>query len=46
MNHPTAPVEDEIESIRAAGLDFIDLTLEPPAAASWRIDPQAIRHTL
>jgi len=27
-------------------LDFIDLTLEPPAAASWRVDPGAIRAAL
>ena len=46
MNHPAAPVLDEIESIVAAGMDFMDLTLEPPAAASWRIDPPAIRDAL
>ncbi len=46
MNHPAAPVVDEIEKIAAMGLDFIDLTLEPPAAASWRIDPRAIRAAL
>ena len=28
------------------GLDFVDLTLEPPAAASWRIKPAAIRAAL
>lgn len=27
-------------------LDFIDLTMEPPAAASWRINPEAIREEL
>ena len=46
MNHPASAVVDEIESIAAAGMDFVDLTLEPPAAASWRIDPQAIRDAL
>ena len=46
MNHPRARVADEIESIAALGLDFVDLTLEPPAAASWRVDPQAIRAAL
>jgi sugar phosphate isomerase/epimerase len=28
------------------GLDFIDLTLEPPLAASWKIDRPAIRQAL
>jgi hypothetical protein len=28
------------------GLDFIDLTLEPPAAAPWRIDPKTVRSAL
>jgi len=46
MNHPASPLIDEIESIAAAGMDFVDLTLEPPEAASWRIDPQAIRDAL
>lgn len=30
----------------AMGLDFIDLTLEPPKAASWRVDRNAIRSAL
>jgi len=46
MNHPAAPVLDEIESIAGLGLDFVDLTLEPPDAASWRVDPAAIRDAL
>lgn len=46
MNHPASPVIAEIESIAAAGLDFVDLTLEPPEAASWRVDPKAIRDAL
>lgn len=28
------------------GLDFIDLTLEPPAAATWRVDPRQVRREL
>lgn len=28
------------------GLDFVDLTLEPPCAAPWRVDPKAIRRAL
>jgi len=46
MNHPGASVLEEIEWMAALGLEFLDLTLEPPAAASWRIDPHAIRDSL
>ena len=46
MNHPAFPVVDQIEWIAELGLDFVDLTLEPPEAASWRIDPHAIRAAL
>ncbi len=46
MNHPRNDVLSEIEWMAALGMDFIDLTLEPPGAASWRIDPQAIRKSL
>src|SRR5581483_5437911 len=43
MNHPEHPVLEEIEWMAGFGLDFIDLTLEPPAAASWRVDTAAVR---
>jgi sugar phosphate isomerase/epimerase len=46
MNHPANDVLEEIEWMAALGLEFIDLTLEPPAAASWRVDPHAIRDAL
>ena len=46
MNHPAHEVLDEIEWMAALKLDFIDLTLEPPAAASWVVDPPAIREAL
>jgi sugar phosphate isomerase/epimerase len=46
MNHPGRDVLHEIEWIAGMGLGFIDLTLEPPAAASWRVDPAAIRRAL
>ena len=46
MNHPAHSVVEEIEWMAALGLDFIDLTLEPPAAASWLVDPTAIRNAL
>lgn len=46
MNHPQRPVEDEIRWIAEMGLDFIDLTLEPPAAAPERIDVPGVRALL
>ena len=46
MNHPRHDVIDEITEIAGLGLQFIDLTLEPPAAASWHADPGAIRNCL
>lgn len=46
MNHPARDVLEEIEWMAAMGLEFLDLTLEPPAAAAWRVDPRAIRGTL
>ena len=46
MNHPARDVLQEIEWMAAMGLGFIDLTLEPPMAASWKIDRVAVRRAL
>jgi sugar phosphate isomerase/epimerase len=46
MNHPAEDVVQEIKWMIDMGLDFVDLTLEPPAAASWRVDTKAIRRLL
>src|SRR5829696_3420623 len=46
MNHPAHDVLSEIRWMGDLGLEFIDLTIEPPAAASWRIDGGAIRREL
>jgi sugar phosphate isomerase/epimerase len=46
MNHPERDVMEEIEWMAELGLDFIDLTLEPPCAASWEIDPREIRSAI
>lgn len=46
MNHPAHDVLEEIEWIAGLGLGFVDLTLEPPGAASWRVNPAAIRGAL
>jgi hypothetical protein len=43
MNHPAEDVLSEIRWMAEMGLDFIDLTLEPPAAAAWRVNTSAIR---
>jgi sugar phosphate isomerase/epimerase len=46
MNNPARDVFSEMRWMGEAKLDFIDLTLEPPAAAPWKIDPEKIRDTL
>jgi sugar phosphate isomerase/epimerase len=46
MNHPERPVLEEIEWMAEMGMEFIDLTLEPPAAASWNFDARAVRAAL
>ena len=46
MNHPQQDPVAEIHLFKSLGLEFIDLTLEPPAGASWRVDPKAIRRAL
>lgn len=46
MNHPASVIIDEIEWMSELGLDFIDLTLEPPSASSWLIDSHEVRAAL
>ncbi|SRR5581483_4968872 len=46
MNHPAADVIEEIRWMAEMGLDFIDLTLEPPAARASMVDIAAVRRTL
>jgi sugar phosphate isomerase/epimerase len=46
MNHPEHDVLDDIARMADIGMEFIDLTLEPPGAASWNVDTRAIRATL
>jgi sugar phosphate isomerase/epimerase len=46
MNHPCKDLFAELDWMAAMGLDFIDLTLEPPQTASWTVDARAIRSAL
>jgi sugar phosphate isomerase/epimerase len=46
MNHPARNVIEEITWMVALELEFIDLTLEPPAASSARVDAREIRRAL
>jgi sugar phosphate isomerase/epimerase len=46
MNHPAAEIAQELEWMSAMGLDFIDLTLEPPAAATTKVDGKRIRELI
>lgn len=43
MNHPAQPIAKEMEWMAEAGLGFIDLTLEPPEAASWKVNGREVR---
>ena len=46
MNHPARDPVSEIDWIGQNGFDFVDLTLEPPAARPEEIDVGAIREAL
>jgi len=46
MNHPARDPLQQIEWIASLGLGFVDLTLEPPMAASWRVDPARLRRAV
>jgi sugar phosphate isomerase/epimerase len=46
MNHPACDPLAEIQWMADSGLDFVDLTIEPPAAAAWQISPKDIRDKL
>lgn len=42
MNHPGEPLTREVAWMSGMKLDFIDLTLEPPAAATWQLRPAEV----
>ena len=42
MNHPGTPLHREVAWMAELKLDFIDLTLEPPAAATWQLRPAEV----
>src|SRR3954464_2061924 len=46
MNHPARNPLEEIDWFGRQGFDFVDFTLEPPAADPDQIDPPAIRAAL
>lgn len=46
MNHPAENPVEEIRKFAAMGLDFVDLTLEPPGAGWWQCDPVLVRKAL
>lgn len=46
MNHPGKSILEEIEWMSSLGLDFIDLTLEPPRAAPWMVAPKEIKSAI
>jgi sugar phosphate isomerase/epimerase len=46
MNHPAHDPLREIAWMANLGLEFIDFTIEPPAASSWTLKPAEIRRAL
>jgi sugar phosphate isomerase/epimerase len=46
MNHPARDPLAEIAWMAELGLEFVDLTLEPPAVAPWQTDFKAILRAL
>jgi sugar phosphate isomerase/epimerase len=46
MNHPGEPLHHEVAWMAEMKLDFIDLTLEPPAAATWQLKPDEVGRLL
>jgi sugar phosphate isomerase/epimerase len=46
MNHPARPLAEQIQWLGEMGFGFLDLTLEPPHAASWNVDVPAIKRML
>lgn len=46
MNHPARDVLKEVQWIAEMGLEFVDLTLEPPLAMPKKIDLRALRELL
>jgi sugar phosphate isomerase/epimerase len=46
MNHPARNPLEEIDWFGRHGFDFVDFTLEPPAADPDQIDPMAVRAAL
>ena len=42
MNHPGEPLRREVAWMAELKLDFIDLTLEPPANATWQLRPAEV----
>lgn len=46
MNHPARDPVQEVRHFAAQGLEFIDLTLEPPAAATWKVNLRELKRVL
>jgi sugar phosphate isomerase/epimerase len=46
MNHPARSPLEEIDWFGRHGFDFVDFTLEPPAADADQINPGAVRAAL
>jgi sugar phosphate isomerase/epimerase len=46
MNHPSRDIFEEMQWMADVGMEFIDMTLEPPRNASWMVDTERVRTAL
>lgn len=46
MNHPGERLSRELAWMAELDLDFVDLTLEPPAVATWQLKPSEVKAML
>lgn len=46
MNHPARDIQSELAWMAEMRMDFVDLTVEPPETASWRIKPREVRDSV
>lgn len=46
MNHPAKEIQSELAWMAEMKMDFVDLTVEPPETASWRINAREVRNSI
>jgi sugar phosphate isomerase/epimerase len=46
MNHPAKEIQSELAWMAEMKLEFVDLTVEPPETASWKINSREVRDSI